>query len=138
MIHLVLIYVYGLFICLFSLFHISIFFINLSNTLVLTNLRSKENLHNKIFQYCWLWILIIFLIQRYCLSHVWIPFPDGGCGRDFPPTFVVKRGGHWEATPKRIFWENFLVKYCNFVVNLTVHYKVHRSDGRIYVRVFFP
>jgi hypothetical protein len=27
---------------------------------------------------CWLWSLIIFLIQKSCFSRVWIPFPDGG------------------------------------------------------------
>jgi hypothetical protein len=41
----------GVFICLFFHFHISIIFINLSNKLVIINLRSKEiNLHNKIFR----------------------------------------------------------------------------------------
>jgi hypothetical protein len=38
----------SVFICWFFVFCISIIFVNLSNKLVLTNLRSKEiNLHNK-------------------------------------------------------------------------------------------
>jgi uncharacterized protein YcfL len=41
----------GVFIFLFFHFHILVIFINLSNKLVIINLRSKEiNLHNKIFQ----------------------------------------------------------------------------------------
>jgi hypothetical protein len=41
----------GVFICLFFHFCILVIFINLSNKLVIINLRSKEiNLHNKIFQ----------------------------------------------------------------------------------------
>jgi hypothetical protein len=41
---------------------------------------------------CWLWSLIIFLIQRSCFSHVWIPFPDGGVWGGFPP-HICHQGG---------------------------------------------
>jgi hypothetical protein len=47
-------------------------------------------------------------------------------------------GGLGEVPPKRIFWENCLVKYCNFIVNLNRSSLGCRSDGRSYVRVFFP
>jgi hypothetical protein len=48
-------------------------------------------------------------------------------------------GGCLGAVPlKRFFWENFLVKYCNFIVNLNNSSLGCRSNGRSYVRVFFP
>jgi hypothetical protein len=48
----VFIYVDGVFICVFFLFCILVIFINLSNKLVLTNMRFKEiNLHNRTFQH---------------------------------------------------------------------------------------
>jgi hypothetical protein len=48
--HLVFICVDGVFICLLFHFRISIIFINLSNKLVIINLRSKDiHLHNKRF-----------------------------------------------------------------------------------------
>jgi hypothetical protein len=47
-------------------------------------------------------------------------------------------GGSGEAPPKRNFWENCLVKYCNFIVNLNHSSLGCRYDGRSYVRVFFP
>jgi hypothetical protein len=81
---------------------------------------------------CWLWSLIIFLIQRSCFSHVWTPLPDRGVwGGGGAPTSLTRgvqgggeilepplAGGSGAAPPKRNFWENCLVKYCNFIVNL--------------------
>ena len=90
--------------------------------------------------------------QMYCFSHVWTPYPNGGCGGACPSTIVVggsrgggiycpspPGGGLGAAPPKGIFFEKCLVKYCNFVVNLD-HSLCHRSDGRcyVYLRVFFP
>jgi hypothetical protein len=72
---------------------------------------------------CWLWSLIIFLIQRSLFSAMFIPHEDctpqktvhpsmggGGLqGGGFPPAGF---GG----SPRR---KNFLVNvYCNFIVNL--------------------
>jgi hypothetical protein len=47
-------------------------------------------------------------------SRAWTPFPNGGCGGDFPPQ--LSPGG--AAPPERNIGKNFLVKYCNFVVKL--------------------
>jgi hypothetical protein len=47
-------------------------------------------------------------------------------------------GGSGVVPPKRIFWEIFLVKYCNFIVNLNHSSLGCISDGRSYVRVFPP
>jgi hypothetical protein len=93
-----------------------------------------------------LWSLIIFLIHMsYLILCVWTPLLDEGCGggtlifyrfKMSPPTYQlyldargVRGGGKkfWSpplvrdlgaVTPKRNFGKNFLVKYCNFVVNL--------------------
>jgi hypothetical protein len=40
-------------------------------------------------QVCWLWSLIIFLIQRFVSAMLGSHFLTGGCGGDFPPTIVV-------------------------------------------------
>jgi hypothetical protein len=68
-----------------------------------------------------------------CFSHAWTPFPNkGGGGGGFPP-HNCRQGGLGGATtifvaplvgdsgaapPKKNFGKNFLVKYCNFIVNL--------------------
>jgi hypothetical protein len=67
-----------------------------------------------------------------CFSRAWIPFLDGGCvGGDSPP--LLSSGGSKGGrkingappgrgfggnTPKRNFGKIFLVKYCNFIVNM--------------------
>jgi hypothetical protein len=67
-----------------------------------------------------------------CFSRAWTPFPNGGCGGDFPPTTVARgvqggddnfcspplAGDSGAVPPKRNIGKNCLVKYCNFVVNL--------------------
>jgi hypothetical protein len=72
-----------------------------------------------------------------CFSCAWTPFPNGGCGGLFPPPPTIVRGGggpggggeifvappplvgdSGAAPPKRNIGKNYLVKYCNFVVNL--------------------
>jgi hypothetical protein len=65
------------------------------------------------------------------------PVLDKGVWGDCPPTGAPLVGVSGEAPPKRNFWENFLVKYCNFVVNLNRSSLGCRYDGRSYVRVFF-
>ena len=58
----------------------------------------------------------------------------GGFRGDSPPS-----RGSLETPQKGFFLEKFLVKYCNFVVNLD-RSLCHGSDDRSYVnlRVFFP
>jgi hypothetical protein len=46
-------------------------------------------------------------------------------------------GGSGKAPPKRHFWENCLVKYCNFIVNLNRSSLGCISDSISYVRVFY-
>jgi hypothetical protein len=69
-------------------------------------------------------------------------------GGAYPPTFVTKRHddnlleaplgeGSGEAPPKRNFLKDYLVKYCNFVVNLNHSSLGYKYDGRSYVRFFF-
>jgi hypothetical protein len=75
-------------------------------------------------------------------------FLTGGCGGDCPPTSIARGamtlygaplgGGLGETPSKIIFWENCLVKYCNFVVNLDSSSLGCIYDGRSYVRAFFP
>ena len=75
--------------------------------------------------------------------------PIGGCGRgDFPPTIVTRgdpRGreqlmdsplvGVWGKHPrKEFFLEKCLVKYYNFVVNLS-RSLCHRPNSRSYVNL---
>jgi hypothetical protein len=80
---------------------------------------------------CWLWSLIIFLIQRFVLAVLGPHSLMGGVGGLSPPTmspggsrgvgtiFVAPPGGGFGGnTPEAKYWENCLVKYCNFVVNL--------------------
>ena len=72
-----------------------------------------------------------------------------GCGGDSPPTIAArgsKGGGSWLSSPpgggsgatppKGFFLEKFLVKYCNFVVNMD-HSLCHISEGRSYVNLWF-
>jgi hypothetical protein len=89
-------------------------------------------------QTCWLWSLIIFLIQRSLLSAVFIPhevftpqkyvhsstrgsaeggYPLCGVRGGYPPGWGVwGQAGVRGRSPRR---KNFLVKvYCNFIVNL--------------------
>jgi hypothetical protein len=66
---------------------------------------------------------------------------------DFLPTSITRGektfigasiGGGSGAVPQReFFWENFLAKYCNFIVNLNHSSLGCRYDGRSYVMVFF-
>jgi hypothetical protein len=83
----------------------------------------------KITQFCWLWSLIIFLIQIVfnCLYPMKTVHPStwgaGGQG-----------AGGW-SFPRR---KNCLVNvYCNFIVNLDRSLQGRKFDGRSYVRVFF-
>jgi hypothetical protein len=77
----------------------------------------------------WLWSLIIFLIQRYFFSTIFIPHQEcaplhagGGC-----------REG---SVPRK---KNYLVNvYCNFIANSDRSSLSHISDGRDYVRVLGP
>jgi hypothetical protein len=58
-----------------------------------------------------------------CFSHAWTPFPNGGCGGDFPPhnchqggpggatIFVAPPGGGFRgSTPKEKYWEKIPCK----------------------------
>jgi hypothetical protein len=65
---------------------------------------------------CWLWSLIILLIQRFLLAVLEPHSLKRGCGGAFPPTNVA-RGVHGGAL-KRNIGKYCIVKYCNFVVNL--------------------
>ena len=95
---------------------------------------------------CWVWSLIIFLVSK-VLSQLGLdPRPKWG---GFPPYYSYRgettdvrapSSGSSGATPlKDFFYEKFLVKYCNFVVNLD-HSLSHKSDCRSYdnLSVFFP
>jgi hypothetical protein len=65
-----------------------------------------------------------------CFSHAWTPFHNGGCGGAFPHTtfpggprggrdnFCSPPCGDSGYAPEGNFGKRFLVKYCNFVVNL--------------------
>jgi hypothetical protein len=77
---------------------------------------------------CWLWSLIIFLIQRSLFSVVFIPHEDftpwknvhsstwGSAEGGYPLCGVWGQAGVWGQSPRR---KNFLVNvYCNFIVNL--------------------
>jgi hypothetical protein len=46
--------------------------------------------------------------------------------------------GFGAAPLKRNFWKNFVVKYCNFVVNLNRSSLGWRFESRSYVMVFSP
>jgi hypothetical protein len=63
---------------------------------------------------CWLWSLIIFLVQRSLFSTVFIPHED----------FTPQKNVHssMRGSEKGCYLVNV---YCNFIVNLDyVHYKV--------------
>jgi hypothetical protein len=56
-------------------------------------------------------------------SHAWSPFHSGGVWGGFPLHNCLHGGappggGFEGSAPEEKYWENFLVKYCNFVVNL--------------------
>jgi hypothetical protein len=81
----------------------------------------------------------IYLVSyRFCFSHVWIPFLDGGGVGGLPPHIFhqgVQAGFQGNFPQRDFFWENFLVKYHNFIVNIKHSSLGCRSDGRRYVRV---
>jgi hypothetical protein len=58
----------------------------------------------------------------------------GGLG---PP--VQLQGGSGVAPLKGFFYEKYLVKYCNFIINMD-YSLFHRSDGRsyVYLKVLCP
>jgi len=76
-----------------------------------------------------------------------------GCARDSPP-HISGQGGPWggkrleimdplagdsRATHlKKHFGKKWLVKYCNFIVNIDRSLCGHRYDGIIYVKDIFP
>jgi hypothetical protein len=71
-------------------------------------------------------------------------FLMGGVGGMSPPHQSTGRSrgggagkGSGTVPPKRHFWENCLVKYCNFIINLNHSSLGCRSDNRSCVRVFF-
>ena len=78
-----------------------------------------------------MWSLIIFLVFKCLVLAMFGPHtPTGGCGGAFPLT-IAEGGSRGGGLVK------FLVKYCNFVVNID-HSSCRRSDGRSFVslRVF--
>ena len=111
---------------------------------------------------CWLWSLIIFLMQRsFAFSRVYTPwsiytpevctlFHAGECRGGVPPLWGPGGlspwlGGLGERCPPMgdLGWspqrKNCLVNvYCNFIVNLDWSFKGRISNDRDYVRVFFP
>jgi hypothetical protein len=47
--------------------------------------------------------------SKVCFRHDWTPFPNGGCGGDFPPTTfsVGVQGGFitiFVSPPERVIW----------------------------------
>ena len=71
----VYLYVDGVLIFFFFHFCNSIIFINLSNKLVLTNMRSKEiNPHNKIFQYYTIFVVTNLVVYRSILLSTWTKY----------------------------------------------------------------
>jgi hypothetical protein len=62
--------------------------------------------------------------SKVCFSHAWTPFPNGGCGGDFPPTTIARGiqggaetifvappgGGLGDSTPEAKYWEKIPCK----------------------------
>jgi hypothetical protein len=71
----------------------------------------------------------MFLIQRSCFNHVWTHYLTRECGGDIScqggaaRNFGAPLAGVLGQHPKENFWENCLVKYCNFVSISIIHYK---------------
>lgn len=47
--------------------------------------NGKPDIYMCVCVYCWLWSLVIFLIQRSCFTRVWIPILDKGMWGALPP-----------------------------------------------------
>jgi hypothetical protein len=71
-------------------------------------------------------------------AHICFQGGPGGGGVDDNVLECPPSKDLGETPQKRKFWENCLVKYCNFVINMNHSSLGCKYDGRSYVRVFFP